>query len=169
MQEIHRNEQYFFDEPTLARLAEVVQGFENPVLLCCPMLGQYLWERGLEVPVLDIDGRFSGLPGFVHWNIHRPAALPVKPDLLVCDPPFWTVKLDRLYRAFMALTHGDPTVPVVMTWLGRREHALLGTLHQFGLEPTPFRPGYVTVSPEVGIRMYASGGVMRGQPAEGGL
>lgn len=165
MHEIHRREQYFFDLPTLERLAEVVQQYEHPVLLCCPMLGRYLWEQGVEVSVLDIDGRFSDLPGFIYWDIHRPAALSFKPDLLVCDPPFWTVKLDRLYRAYMALLHGDPTVPVVMTGLSRREGALLGTLHAFGLEPTDFRPGYVTVAPEVGIRMYASRGVLRGQPA----
>jgi len=115
--------------------------------------------------VLDIDNRFSNLPGFVHWNMYRPAALHTKPDLLLCDPPFKTVKLDQLYRAYMALLHGDPTVPVVMSWLSRRESALLGTLHPFNLQPTGFYPGYVSVSPEVGIQMYASEGALREPPA----
>ena len=158
MQEDHGAEQYFFDEPTLARLGEFVlqHGGPSPVLLCAPMLGQHLWERRHQVTVLDIDTRFSGLPGFRRWDIHRPEPLLVKPSLILCDPPFFNVKLDRLYRALTTLAWEDVSVPLALMWLTRREAALLGTLSRFGLRPTGFRPGYVSVGPDVGVQVYAN-------------
>lgn len=159
MQEIHRREQYFFDEPTLAHLAKFISGFERPVLLCTPMLGRYLNERGVFAQVLDVDHRFADLPGFRHWNIHNPEWLGYRPGLILCDPPFHTVKLDRLFRAVRVLAGFDVTVPLAVSWLKRRERALLGTFAPFGLGPTDYRPGYVTVSEQTDIRFYGSQGI----------
>lgn len=160
MQENHKAEQYFFDGPTLARLARCVLQFKQPVLLCAPMLGQYLWERNPkhQVTVLDIDTRFAHLPGFQQWDIHRPKPLGFKPDLILCDPPFNTVKMDRLYKAFMVLTGQDTTCPLIMSWVSRREQDVLGAFSRFNLQPTDFYPSYVTVGPEAGIRFYSSWG-----------
>ena len=161
MQEDHQREQYFYDQPTRDFLSRVVLASKRPVLLCAPTLGRDLWEvHRRQVPTLDIDTRFSDLPGFVEWDIHRPTALDFKPDLVLCDPPFHTVKLDRLYRAITTLTQGDVTVPLVLSWLYRRETALLGTFIRFGLQRTPYEPTYISVRPEVDIRMYASQGTL---------
>lgn len=157
MQELHQREQYFFDLPALERLASVVDRFQRPALLCTPMLGRFLHERGRTVTVLDLDTRFSDLPGFQRWDIHRPEWLGYKPDLILCDPPFYTVKLDRLFRAIRVLTGHDLTVPLALSWLVRREEALLGTFAPFGLQATPYRPSYVTVPERVEIQFYASG------------
>jgi len=158
MHENHRREQYFWDGPTLAALAEALEPYSRPVLLCAPMLGQYLHEQGRTVVVLDTDRRFTELPGFRYWDIHRPEWLGFKPDLILCDPPFYSVKLDRLYRALMNLTGHDPCVPLTLSWLARRRHALLGTFARFDLQEVPFRPSYVTVPEEVGITTFSSPG-----------
>lgn len=157
MQEIHRREQYFFDGDTLEHLAAVVDQFDRPVLLCAPMLGQYLHERGRDVTVLDLDMRFADLPGFRRWDIHKPEWLGFKPGLILCDPPFHTVKLDRLFRAIRVLAGHDYQVPLAVSWLVRRQGALLSTFGLFGLEPTGFRPGYVTVPERVEIEFYGRG------------
>ena len=87
------------------------------------------------------------------------------PDLIFCDPPFFNVKLDRLYRAIMVLARQDPTIPVVLMYLFRREGALLSTFSQFDLHPMDFWPGYVSVGEATGIRMYASSSFLdKGQP-----
>lgn len=156
MHEDHKLEQYFFDEPTLARLTEFVSGYKRPVLLCAPMLGRYMEERGHPVQVLDVDRRFADLPGFRYWNIHNPEWLGYRPGLILCDPPFHTVKLDRLFKALRVLAGFDVTVPLAVTWLKRRERALMGTFAPFGLEPTGYRPGYVSVPDAVDIRFYGA-------------
>ena len=55
MHENHAREQYFFDAPTLDALAVFVATFERPCLLCAPMLGRVMHERGRKVRVLDVD------------------------------------------------------------------------------------------------------------------
>ena len=72
MDERHEHEQYFFDEPTLARLADVVASFPNPCCLCAPLLGKALVERDVAVRILDLDERFASLPGFRRYDLHRP-------------------------------------------------------------------------------------------------
>ncbi len=89
MDELHQNEQYFFDQPTLDHLASFGQQFSNPCWLCAPLLGQTLVERGCQVTILDIDRRFASLPGFQHYDIFSPIWLEEEFDLIVCDPPFF--------------------------------------------------------------------------------
>ncbi len=89
MDELHQNEQYFFDQPTLDHLASFGQQFSNPCCLCAPLLGQPLVERGCQVTILDIDRRFASLPGFQHYDIFSPIWLEEEFDLIVCDPPFF--------------------------------------------------------------------------------
>ena len=72
MYELHENEQYFFDEATLAHLAGFLGRWEAPCCVCAPLLGQRLRESGVRVRVLDIDARFEGVDGYRHYNLHRP-------------------------------------------------------------------------------------------------
>ena len=71
MDERHEHEQYFFDRPTLARLADVVAQFENPCCLCAPMLGAALVDRDVAVSILDLDKRFASLPGYRRYDLRR--------------------------------------------------------------------------------------------------
>lgn len=156
MHELHKREQYFFDPPTVEQLAAFVQQFSRPMLLCCPMVGRYLWERKVRVPVLDVDARFADLPGFIRWDVYRPQALPHVPDLIVCDPPFNIVRLDQLYAAVRVLAKDDPTTGLLVAGPPSRSNALMGTFGRWGLRPTGFRPTYVTVPDEIGIEFYGN-------------
>src|SRR5262245_58164630 len=136
LHENHQREQYFFARPTLERLSLLVEGYHHPVLLCCPMVGRHLWEEHKRaVTVLDVDERFSFLPGFVSWDLYHPTPLPFVPDLLVIDPPFHMVRLDQLFLAIRTLVHGQMGLPMLITSLPERVDALVGTLCASGLRP----------------------------------
>jgi len=150
MQENHQREQYWYDEATLRRLSQLVWQYRKVVGLCCPMLGKYMADRGYHPPlVLDIDTRFVGNRWFRPWNIHDPKPLEFHPDLVVVDPPFFTIKLDRLWAAMGRIVEFDYTTPLVVSWPKRREAALLGTFAHYNLKPTGLKPGYVSCSPDV--------------------
>jgi hypothetical protein len=147
MDERHENEQYFFDAPTLARLADFLSGWDAVCCLCAPLLGQHLARRGVAVTILDIDERFADTPGFRRFDIHRPQHLGNRFSLIVCDPPFHTVSLSRLFAAVRALSHFDFEQPLLISYLERRSAALMGSFAPFKLRPTGYLPGYLTVQP----------------------
>ena len=72
MEERHAREQYFFDEATLDHLAAYVASWPSPCCLCAPLLGQRLVELGVDVAILDVDERFSDVPGFRRFDVYRP-------------------------------------------------------------------------------------------------
>lgn len=145
LEERHEHEQYFWDDQTLARLCDIVAPFENPCLLCAPMLGVAMAKRGRPVTSLDIDERFESVPGFMKWDAYRPRHLANEFDLIVCDPPFFNMRLSQLFAAIRTLHHFDTSRSVLVCFLERRENAILGTFSPFGLGPTNFYPTYKTV------------------------
>jgi hypothetical protein len=145
MYERHEHEQYFFDGGTLLRLAEFVSTFQNPCCLCAPLLGKALVERGHPVRILDIDARFASLPGFALYDLQHPSWLGEDFDLLVCDPPFYSLSLSRLFGAVRMLARNDYTQPLLISYLRRRAASILGTFAPFRLRPTGYCPGYQTV------------------------
>ncbi|MEM7244260.1 MAG: hypothetical protein AAF533_02885 [Acidobacteriota bacterium] len=145
MDERHENEQYFFDEPTIELLADLLSGFEAPCCLCAPMVARAVAERGRTVTLLDLDERFADVPGFRHFDLTQPEWISDEFDVLLCDPPFFNVSLSRLSDTLFQLTHHDASRPVLVTYLERRESSLLGALGRFDLRPTGFLPGYRTV------------------------
>src|SRR5262245_21730232 len=147
MDERHENEQYFFDAPTLARLAAFLSGCEAVCCLCAPLLGQHLARRGIAVTILDIDERFADTPGFRRFDIHRPEHLGMRFGLIVCDPPFHTISLSRLFAAVRTLARYDFEQPLLISYLERRSAALMGSFAPFKLRPTGYFPGYLTVQP----------------------
>jgi len=145
MYEIHANEQYFFDQPTLDRLCDLLIGFDRVCVLCAPRLGGALEQRGREVRTLDIDDRFEHLHGFLRWDLDRPEHLGERFDVILCDPPFFNVSLSQLFTAIRMLSGFDFTQKIAVSYLTRRAEAVLGTFAPFNLRPTGVHPGYVTV------------------------
>jgi hypothetical protein len=145
MYELHQNEQYFFDKPTLDHLANFVQQFSHPCCVCAPLLGKTLVEQGYKVKILDIDERFASLPGFQHFDIFRPAWLEEEFDLILCDPPFFSVSLSQLFTAIRKLAHYNFSQPLLISYLQRRATNILGTFSPFQLVATGYYPGYQTV------------------------
>lgn len=145
MEELHKNEQYFFDEATLDELVEFLGGFSSVCCLCAPLLGERLEAAGASVAVLDVDDRFRHLAGFEHWDLFRPRWLGRAFDVIVCDPPFFNASLSRLFAALRTLSRNDFAQPLLVSYLKRRESAILGTFAEFGLAGTGYEPGYRTV------------------------
>ncbi len=145
MDERHENEQYFFDAPTLERLADFMSGWTDACCLCAPLLGQHLARRGVAVTILDIDERFADTPGFRRFDIYRPEHLAQRFSLILCDPPFHKISLSQLFAAVRVLSHYDFRQPLLISYLARRSAALLGTFAKFDLRPTGVFPKYLTV------------------------
>ena len=120
MDERHENEQYFFDAPTLARLADFLSGWNDACCLCAPLLGQHLAHRGVAVTILDIDERFADTPGFRRFDIYRPERLAQRFSLILCDPPFRKISLSQLFAAVRVLSHYDFAQPLLISYLRRR-------------------------------------------------
>lgn len=145
MRENHDREQYFFTPETSEALADLLAPYERPCCLCAPTVGKALAARKKPCVVLDVDERFSDVPGFRRWDLRRPEPLEESFDALLCDPPFFTVKLSELFRALRVLAKYDVRVPLFVTYLSRRSRALRAAFAPFNLKPTGLRMSYATV------------------------
>ena len=162
MHEDHAREQYFFDPPTVARLAGLLLPFSRPLCLCAPTIAEALGRAGRPVRLLEVDERFAHLPGFLRWDLYRPQALDgdadSRPDVIFCDPPFRKVTLAQLFTALRVLCRDDFGAPILLCHLRSRAADVVGALARFGLQPTNVEPGYVTVKPteENRVLLYAN-------------
>ena len=145
MQERHNQEQYFFDQRTVDAVADLLEPFERPCVLCAPMVGMELESRSTNVVTLDIDERFSTLRSFRKWDIYRPERIDLRFGVVFCDPPFFRVSLSQLFEAVRILAHFDLGQAVAVSYLKRRRHALLSTFAPFGIQPVRFPLGYRTI------------------------
>ncbi len=145
MEECHDNEQYFFDQQTVDAVADLLEPFDRPCVLCAPMVGAELENRGTEVATLDIDDRFRSLRGFRRWDLSRPERLDQRFGVVFCDPPFFNVSLGRLFNALRVLAQYDFVQPVAVSYLARRRKAVLSTFAPFGLQPVAFDLSYRSV------------------------
>lgn len=143
-QERHEREQYFFRPRAAAALCRALGEFENPCILCAPLVGAEMALR-TRVRVLDVDERFGHVPGFRRWDLYRPEYLGETFGMIFCDPPFFTVSLSQLFQGIRTLARFDTSTPVAITYLSRRATALMSVFAPFNLQPTGYRPEYLTV------------------------
>lgn len=158
MEERHEREQYFFDEPTIDRLAGFVSHWDSPCCICCPQIGQRLVERNVDVTILDVDERFSYLPGFRHFDLTRPDWLGEEFGLILCDPPFFNVSFSQLVAVLRLLARNDFSQPLMVSYLVRRAASFEEAFKPFGLSRTGFQPRYATVveSPKNEIEFWSN-------------
>lgn len=151
-------EQYFFDAPTVRAWAAIAAQFPRPCFLCAPTAGAELSGRGLGQSILDIDERFAVYEGFQRYDLSRPDRLPVRPGVILCDPPFFSISLGRLRAAVDLLSDFDPAQPVAITYLKRRQDALLSRFDLYNLRPTGARATYrsIDASGRNEIEVYAN-------------
>ena len=121
MEELHENEQYFFDEETLRRLHEFSLDFKSVCVLCAPSLGEYMSKRREGITILDIDSRFEKVKGFVRFDLKHPSKMDRIFDIIICDPPFFNFSLSEIVKAINALSRHDFSQPLLITYLKRRE------------------------------------------------
>ena len=145
MLERHEAEQYFWDAETLELLGDVAARFELPCALCAPMFGRVLSERKIASRSLDCDERFAAAENFAVYDLYRPVYRDEIYGVIICDPPFWKVSLAQLFAAIRLLAHHDFEQPLAICYPARRAKNICGTFAKFGLEPTGYFPGYLTV------------------------
>ena len=145
MLERHEHEQYFWDAETLALLGDVAARFERPCALCAPLLGRVWNERGVLSRSLDCDERFAADENFSVYDLYRPIYRDETYGVIICDPPFWKVSLSQLFNAIRLLAHHSFEQKLAICYPTRRAKNICGTFAKFGLEPTNYFPGYLTV------------------------
>ena len=145
MNELHENEQYFFSENSLNELTLMLSDFDNICCLCTPLLGKKLNELGKIISILDIDKRFSDMECFTYYDINRPKYLENNFDVIVCDPPFFNVSLDRLFKTIQMLSHYNYNQKLLIMYLERRQLNIMNTFCGFNILPYNYIPEYQTV------------------------
>lgn len=149
MEERHENEQYFFDARTVNRLADSLEAYQAPCCLCTPMVGRELARRGVDVRLLDFDERFEAVPGFRYFNLTRPRWVGESFGVILFDPPFFNAApVGHLLDVIRGLSRYDCRQSLLISWPTRRSGSLLKAFQQFELEPTGYRPGYLSVENE---------------------
>ena len=144
LDEIHQREQYFWTQQTLHKLATFLEPYQNPCLLCCPTLGQELERRRKQCTTLDIDKRFNFLKGYQYYDVWKPKPIEGEFDIIVVDPPFYSVTVSHLFKAIRQLSEGK-NKPLILTHLVRKKDAVVSTFAQFDVKPISLSPEYKTV------------------------
>lgn len=149
--ERHDLEQYFWTTTTVHNLRRALAC--DPALCCLatPSLAHafHVEEPQQEVRLLDIDTRFSYLPGFRFWDIRRPEPLGDGESfrVVVFDPPFFYIPMPELHRAVLEVCKGDTKTKLLIGFLVREQATLLEVFKEFGLVRTKFVLEYATVKP----------------------
>lgn len=158
--ENHDNEQYFFTDDTRNKIVDIALKYDKVCCICCPTIGEELENHGHDVTILDIDIRFNYLSGFQYWDIRTPTYIDDKFDLIIMDPPFFNVSMTEIRKSLQMLTHYDiSNTKLMISYLTRREKALISGLKVFKLKPMDFIPEYNTVDvtdPKREIMFYAN-------------
>ncbi|MBN1214145.1 MAG: hypothetical protein JXA99_01760 [Candidatus Lokiarchaeota archaeon] len=146
MDELYRNEQYFFDKNIEEILLNFIKLFKNPCLLCAPKLGREILNKGIPCTILDIDKRFSDIAGFQYFDLTKPYWIGAnKFGIILCDPPFFNIKLSELFRAIKLLSQYDFSQYLFISYLVRRSKKFLNIFKAFNLKPSGFIPSYKSI------------------------
>ncbi len=145
--ERHDLEQYFWSEDTVNRLLYSLSYIDACCCLTTPSLGHGFYAIGREEVVLDIDRRFEYLPKFRYFDILLPTTQDESFNILILDPPFFYIPMEKIYEAVLTITKGDTNTKLLIGFLKREEETLLRVFHKFNLKRTEFPLEYSTVKP----------------------
>ncbi len=155
-----RYEQFFFDDATTRRLADLARRATDPLLVCLPSIAVALAQEGRAARLLDRDTRFHTLPRAEAFDIHAPHFVEGEHDLLLCDPPFANVRLPVLRATLDGLVASalKDRKRLGICYISDREEALCAAFHDYDLRPVGPPLGYRSVSADTQarIRLYLS-------------
>jgi hypothetical protein len=141
-------EQYFFTENVLSSLVDALTYEDDILCLCTPAVADAFYRlKNRVVHCLDIDDRFSYLPGFVKYDILNPTEIELTPKVIIVDPPFFKMNLIDLYKCIDFLTKGDKTTKVLFAFVSREEKSLFHAFKTYNLKATKFKLEYQSVDP----------------------
>lgn len=146
--ERHDLEQYFWTEETVKRLMNALDDFyEQCCCLTTPSLAHAWHLEGREEVLLDIDTRFDYLPKFKYYDITHPYEIEDQFRIVVFDPPFFYIPMDKIFEAVCKIVHGNFNSKIMIGFLKREEKELMKYFHVFKIKPTKFSLNYATVKP----------------------
>jgi hypothetical protein len=141
-------EQYFFTENVLRNLVDTLEYEDDIFCLCTPALADAFYRlKERTVTCLDIDDRFSYLPGYVKYDVLNPKPLDIKPKVIIVDPPFFGINLIDLYKCVDVLSYGDKSTRIIFAFVQREDRGLFGVFKSYNLKATKFKLEYQTVDP----------------------
>lgn len=140
-------EQYFWTEDTVKRLLHSLEYIPECCCLTTPSLGHGFYEIGRDELVLDIDTRFDYLPKFRYFDILYPSNVDENVRMIVMDPPFFYIPMEKIYEAVIKITNGDTNCKLMIGFLIREEKTLLQSFSKFNLKRTNFPLEYATARP----------------------
>lgn len=164
LREDHRFEQFFFDAATTQRLTRLAGTVRDPLLVCLPSIALSLARSGRPARLLDRDKRFVDLPRMQTFDLQAPDYVDGNHDLLMCDPPFANVTLDRLRETLdllVATAMAPKAAPALaVCYISDRDAALKRAFAHHDLQAVGPPLGYRTVSAstQARIRLYLSAG-----------
>ena len=136
--------QYFFTKECVDYLIDSLDKFNNPCCVGTPRLAKGWFDRGRNVRLLDIDERFSFLPGFIYFDITKPKVLDEKFDIIIMDPTFnWGD--DVLLKTVNILSHNDNSQKLLLIHRLSNSTSILEKFKEYNLKPTGYYPEYSNI------------------------
>jgi hypothetical protein len=86
--------------------------------------------------------------GYRRFGVTDPRPPDEQYGIILFDPPFFNAAPATQLAAVRMLAVGDGAQPLLVWWLVRRQSPLLEAVAAFGLGPTGYRPGYLSVPNE---------------------
>lgn len=164
--ELREIEQYFFSENVIINIVEALEYEENIICLGTPAVADGFFKfKNRRVLCLDVDTRFSYLPGYKYFDMLKPTEIYeeeqnsenseisqnseniFKPNVLIIDPPFFKMNLLDLFNCVEFLTKGDKSAKILFAFVQREERALLNIFKAYHLQRTKFKLEYRHVDP----------------------
>jgi len=130
--------QFFFNKSTAGFLVATFDRYNDICCLCTPRLAHEWFERGRTVALLDIDERFSYLPGYTYFELRNPIKLTKEFDLIIADPPF-SMTAYEIRRAIDVITSQRFEITLCIIFPIDRENELLTAFSEWNLRHVPFQ------------------------------
>lgn len=137
-------QQYFFTKECVRFLVDRLDPFSNPCCVGTPSLAKEWLERGRTVRLLDVDKRFSFLPGYMYYDLANPELLDEKFDLIIMDPTFGRGE-GVLLKAINILSQNDHSQKILLVYMSSHDISILEIFKDYKLKPTGYYPEYTNL------------------------
>jgi hypothetical protein len=128
--------QYFFSQQTARYIVSLLSSYNNICCLCTPRLAFEWSSQKKNVRLLDIDNRFSQIPGFHYFDLKNPEVMHEGYDIIIADPPFGFTG-DELLSAINSVAFNSKKVVLCLIFPIEREKELFGVFKEWKLNRVP--------------------------------
>lgn len=145
--ERHEYEQFFWSKETVEKLIKACEFIPECCCLTTPSLAVGFHNKGVERTLLDIDERFNFLPKFKYYDVRTPTKLNESFQIIVLDPPFFSVPIEEFRKAVDVITDKNYNTKIIIGFLKREENRLLQAFNDYNIKKTNFKLEYASIKP----------------------